>query len=69
MDGYEVARRLRAAGINSTLVALTGYGQKKDIERALNAGFDAHLAKPVELSKLEELLLSVTTKTSVTSND
>ena len=61
MDGYEVARRLREAGINSTLVALTGYGQKEDIKRALNAGFDAHLTKPVELSKLEELLSGVTT--------
>jgi two-component system, sensor histidine kinase len=60
MDGYEVARRLRAAGNDSTLVALTGYGQKDDIKRALNAGFNAHLTKPVELSKLEELLLSFT---------
>jgi two-component system, sensor histidine kinase len=61
MSGYEVASRLRAAGIRSILVALTGYGQKEDIERALNAGFDAHLAKPVEFSKLEELLQSITT--------
>ena len=59
MDGYEVASRLRAAGINSTLVALTGYGQKDDIERALNAGFNAHLTKPVEFAKLEELLLGI----------
>jgi two-component system, sensor histidine kinase len=70
MDGYEVASRLRAAGINSTLIALTGYGQKDDIERALNAGFNAHLAKPVEFAKLEELLLSVaTSKTSSKAND
>jgi two-component system, sensor histidine kinase len=61
MDGYEVASRLRAAGNKSTLVAVTGYGQKEDIERALNAGFDAHLAKPVEFAKLEELLRSITT--------
>jgi signal transduction histidine kinase/CheY-like chemotaxis protein len=60
MDGYEVATRLRAAGINSTLVALTGYGQKEDIERALKAGFNAHLAKPVEFSRLEQVLLSTT---------
>ena len=61
MDGYEVASRLRAAGINSTLIALTGYGQKEDIERALNAGFNAHLAKPVEFAKLEEMLRTIAT--------
>jgi CheY-like chemotaxis protein len=57
MDGYEVASRLRAAAIDSILVALTGYGQKDDVERALSAGFNAHIAKPVEFSQLEELLL------------
>jgi CheY-like chemotaxis protein len=56
MDGYEVARRLRAEGFDSTLVALTGYGQKDDIERALNSGFNAHIAKPVEFSKVDEIL-------------
>ena len=56
VDGYEVASRLRAAGIKSSLVALTGYGQKEDIERALNAGFNAHVAKPVEFSKVQEVL-------------
>jgi two-component system, sensor histidine kinase len=59
MDGYEVAKRLREAGTRATLVALTGYGQKGDVERALQAGFDAHLAKPVELSKLKSVLHSV----------
>jgi CheY-like chemotaxis protein len=61
MDGYEVASRLRATGNRSTLVALTGYGQKEDIERALNAGFNVHLAKPVQFAKLEEMLRSITT--------
>ncbi len=64
MDGYEVASRLRAAGISSTLIALTGYGQKEDIERALNAGFNAHLAKPVEFARLEELLLGIASRTA-----
>jgi two-component system, sensor histidine kinase len=69
MDGYEVASRLRAAGNTSTLVALTGYGQKEDIERALNAGFNVHLAKPVQFAKLEEILRSITTsKPSSTAN-
>ena len=49
MDGYEVARRMRAVpGIeDATLVALTGYGQHEDRERARTAGFDHHLLKPV----------------------
>jgi CheY-like chemotaxis protein len=50
MDGFQVASRLCRAGIKTTLVALTGYSQKEDIERALLAGFDAHRAKPVELA-------------------
>lgn len=56
MDGYEVARRIRAAGGTARLVALTGYGQPDDIRRAKEAGFDAHLVKPVDL---EKLLLSI----------
>jgi CheY-like chemotaxis protein len=46
-DGYEVARRARAAGSRSRLVALTGYGQSTDKQRAVDAGFDEHLVKPV----------------------
>ncbi len=46
-DGYEVARRLRAGlGRGPVLVALTGYGQPEDRERAHEAGFDVHLTKP-----------------------
>jgi len=57
IDGYEVARRLRASiGPNLFLVALTGFSQREDRERALAAGFDAHLAKPVDLSTLQALL-------------
>jgi signal transduction histidine kinase/ActR/RegA family two-component response regulator len=46
-DGYEVARRARAAGSRTRLVALTGYGQSTDKQRAVEAGFDEHLVKPV----------------------
>jgi two-component system, sensor histidine kinase len=52
MDGYEVARRLRETGNKARLVALTGYGQAKDVQRAREAGFDSHLVKPVELPAL-----------------
>ncbi len=56
LDGYEVVRRLRAKmppGEKRTrLIALTGYGQADDRRRALEAGFDAHLVKPVDLQEL-----------------
>jgi signal transduction histidine kinase len=60
MDGYEVARTIRR-GTSSTavkLIALTGYGQAEDRERALNAGFDEHLVKPVEFDALQRVLMS-----------
>jgi PAS domain S-box-containing protein len=56
MDGYEVARRIRADLPGARLVALTGYGQPEDRERALAAGFDAHLVKPVDPDQLQRLL-------------
>jgi CheY-like chemotaxis protein len=54
VDGYEVARTLRAdGGLRSTrLVALSGYAQPEDRRRAREAGFDAHLAKPVSVAAL-----------------
>jgi CheY-like chemotaxis protein len=57
LDGYAVARRLRAAlGARVTLVALTGYGQTEDRRRASEAGFDAHLVKPVDPDVLSRAL-------------
>ncbi|MFT3770924.1 MAG: response regulator [Minicystis sp.] len=58
MDGYELARRLReqpALG-RIRLIAVTGYGQQEDCRRSEEAGFDAHLVKPVPLDRLEGLL-------------
>jgi signal transduction histidine kinase/ActR/RegA family two-component response regulator len=63
MDGYEVARRLRASANGAMLlVALTGYGQVEDRRRALEAGFDVHLTKPVETDRLEAALASLRTR-------
>ena len=60
MDGYEVARRLRSARDGTiSLIALTGYGQPEDRRRALEAGFDMHLTKPVETERLEEVMAAV----------
>jgi CheY-like chemotaxis protein len=57
-DGYEVARRLRELPeLRKTLiVALTGFGQESDRERALHAGFDEHLVKPVDLDVVQAVL-------------
>jgi CheY-like chemotaxis protein len=52
MDGYEVARRLRALGHNALLIAVTGYGQREDRDKAHAAGFDAHLTKPFAYDEL-----------------
>ena len=61
IDGHELARRLRAMPetTQAMLVALTGYGQAEDRQRAHNAGFDHHMAKPADLAKLLELLAAV----------
>jgi len=58
MDGYEVARRLKGIETRKStlIVALTGYGREEDKARALGAGFDVHLVKPVEMETLEQLL-------------
>jgi len=58
LDGYEVARRIRAQewGKAVTLVALTGWGQESDRRRSQDAGFDTHLVKPLDLEKLNALL-------------
>ena len=58
LDGYEVARRLRAApgGRRIGLVAITGYGQPEDQKRAFDAGFDAHLTKPVAPERLRQVM-------------
>ncbi len=55
-DGYELARRVRAVGEPAILVAVSGYGQPEDRLRALEAGFDDHLKKPVPFEHLEAAL-------------
>jgi PAS domain S-box-containing protein len=60
LDGYEVARALRASpiGKSAALIAVTGYGQADDRRRSKDAGFDAHLVKPVSQGVLSSLLAS-----------
>jgi CheY-like chemotaxis protein len=61
IDGYEVARQLRAtdAGRKMTLIALTGYGRPEDRQKARDAGFDAHMTKPVEPDELLKVFADV----------
>ena len=57
MSGYELAKAIRTATASPVkLIALTGYGQPTDRQQALEAGFDAHLIKPVKLDDLAALL-------------
>ena len=55
LDGYAVARRLREQGDTShaLLIALTGYGQKEDRERASDSGFDYHFVKPTDPRQIQ----------------
>jgi CheY-like chemotaxis protein len=60
MDGYELAQHLRAAGTRPiALVAITGYGQERDKRQSAEAGFDAHLVKPVTVETLKTALRQV----------
>jgi CheY-like chemotaxis protein len=62
MNGYEVARAFRAddALRSSFLVALSGYAQADDIDRARAAGFDEHLAKPPTIERLKRVFAAAT---------
>jgi CheY-like chemotaxis protein len=66
VDGYHVAQRIRSApaGDRVILVALTGYGRPEDVRRAREAGFDAHVIKPVDPDALTKILSELTPKTS-----
>lgn len=58
IDGYDIARRLRRGALhrNSLLVAVSGFSRAADREGSRAAGFDAHFAKPLDLTDLDALL-------------
>src|SRR5262249_21347729 len=57
LDGYHVAEQLRSAlGSTVLLIAYTAYNQPEDRQRAVNAGIDAYLVKPVSLAELGDWL-------------
>jgi signal transduction histidine kinase/ActR/RegA family two-component response regulator len=59
IDGYELARALRAAQPHLRLIALTGYGQDSDAAAAIQAGFDAHCTKPLTIASLLDQIAAV----------
>ncbi|WP_272868091.1 response regulator [Caldimonas tepidiphila] len=62
MSGYEVAQVLRAdVGPRLRLVAVSGYARPEDVHKAREAGFDAHVAKPLDPAEIERLLLEAVT--------
>ena len=58
LNGYELCRRIRTRpwGARPLLIACTGWGQREDIDRALDSGFDFHLVKPVDPNAVLRLL-------------
>jgi CheY-like chemotaxis protein len=65
IDGYEVCGRIRGSGISKqpVVIALTGWGQDKDRDRATAAGFNGHLTKPAEPDRVFALLRELLTAT------
>jgi CheY-like chemotaxis protein len=61
IDGYKLAEQVRATpwGRSAILVAVTGWGQEQDRQRAVAAGFDQHLVKPISAETVESLLQSL----------
>jgi CheY-like chemotaxis protein len=61
LDGHELVRRARAHGgaPRPYLVAVTGYGQPEDVQRARDVGFDALLPKPLDWDRLDRLLAAL----------
>ena len=58
LDGWEVCQRIRATewGAKAWIVAVTGYGQESDRAKSLEAGFDKHCTKPLQIKTVQELL-------------
>jgi signal transduction histidine kinase/DNA-binding response OmpR family regulator len=69
LDGYEAARAIRrqSRGKQIVLVALTGWGQEEDKRRSREAGFDAHLVKPIDFEELEDLVAGMNGKSTKSS--
>ena len=58
MDGFEVCRRIRSRswGVNTVVIAVTGYGLPRDNDASREAGFDYHCTKPITLNGVQNML-------------
>lgn len=67
LDGYEAARRIREEpwGKKIVLAALTGWNNEEDRQRSIEAGFDHHLVKPLQIDALRQLLNNLPPATAV----
>ncbi len=65
IDGYTLARKLREEGSEAILIALTGHGLPADQDAALQAGFDHHRVKPIDIEELRSLLQDVPSTTAL----
>ena len=69
LDGFDLARRIRQIDDETWLVALSGYGQDSDVRAALEAGFDEHLTKPPDPTRIEQLLAGESASDRATAHD
>jgi CheY-like chemotaxis protein len=60
IDGYELARRLHTQFPKMHLIAISGYGRESDIQQSKEAGYELHFLKPVDPSRIHELLANLT---------
>lgn len=69
LSGYDVCKEMRDTdwGASPLIVALTGHNEPRDMIRSAHTGFDRHVAKPMELDTLQEILRTV--KTRIAFND
>ncbi|GAB4014936.1 hypothetical protein GCM10028773_03240 [Spirosoma koreense] len=70
LDGFETCQLLRQQpwGQFVVVIALTGYGQEEDRQRTREAGFDAHLVKPVAVTMLTQLIDELVSKKGIQAN-
>jgi CheY-like chemotaxis protein len=58
-DGYSLIRSLRGAGVETPAIALTAYARSEDADEARSAGFQMHLAKPIDAAQLVDAVAAV----------
>jgi len=68
-SGLELMRAIRAKGLTLPGIALSGFGQRQDVQQCLDAGFAAHLTKPIDLRRLAEAMSQAVSDNSPASRD